>query len=296
MSSRALRRRLQRHAKLVRARSRAKNEYHALLARNLKGKPPMSEVFGKKERRWLAALELPADESETVACCLREVDFLDSEFALIERELAAQALGCEEIRRPMTVPGVSLVSAATFVAVVGDVRRFSSPRKLVSYVGLDPRVRPCADPRRRLRVRAAHADAPRAAGARAHGRGRPAQLAFRSRALDQRGSAREAEFARQVEAAHRWLVEDWQPGRAPRGGAGTTRGSASSRHVLGEETSARQGSAPRTCALALRRPHQERLSHKGKNASKALDFHPPLANQSGLSIPRGGMSSPDAHN
>ena len=139
--TRALRRRLQRRAKLVRSRTRAKNECHAVLARNLKGKPPMSDVCGRKGRQWLAALELPADERETVECCLREVDFLDSEIALIERELANQALDSDEIRRLMTVPGVSLVSAATFLAVVGDTKRFSSPKKLVSYMGLDPRVR-----------------------------------------------------------------------------------------------------------------------------------------------------------
>ncbi len=139
--TRALRRRLQRRAKLVRSRTRAKNECHAVLARNLKGRPPMTDVFGKAGRRWLAALELPADERETVECCLREVDFLDSEVGLIERELARQALSSPQIRRLMTVPGVSLVSAATFVAVVGDVHRFHSPKKLVSYVGLDPRVR-----------------------------------------------------------------------------------------------------------------------------------------------------------
>lgn len=139
--TRALRRRLQRRAKLVCSRTRAKNECHAVLARNLKSKPPMSDICGRKGRRWLAALELPADERETVDGCLREVDFLDAEVALIERELAAQALDSEEIRRLMTVPGVSLVSAATFVAVVGDAKRFSSPKKLVSYVGLDPRVR-----------------------------------------------------------------------------------------------------------------------------------------------------------
>jgi transposase len=139
--TRALRRRLARRAKLVRSRTRAKNECHAVLARNLKGRPPMSDVFGKAGRQWLAALALPADESETVAGCLREVDFLDSEVALIESELAREALGSAEIRRLMSVPGVSLVSAATFVAVVGDIRRFPSPKKLVSYVGLDPKVR-----------------------------------------------------------------------------------------------------------------------------------------------------------
>src|SRR2546421_5826819 len=139
--TRALRRRLQRRSKLVRSRTRAKNECHAVLARNLKGRPPMTDVFGKAGRRWLAALELPADERETVDCCLREVDFLDNEIGLIERELARQALSSEEIRRLMSVPGVSLVSAAAFVAAVGDIHRFSSPKKLVSYLGLDPRVR-----------------------------------------------------------------------------------------------------------------------------------------------------------
>src|SRR5437016_11968319 len=75
--TRALRRRLQRRSKLVRSRTRAKNECHAVLARNLKGRPPMSDVFGKQGREWLGALELPPDERETVECCLREVDFLD---------------------------------------------------------------------------------------------------------------------------------------------------------------------------------------------------------------------------
>ena len=41
----------------------------------------------------------------------------------------------------MTLPGVGAVNALALVAVVGDVRRFHEPGKLVSYLGLDPRVR-----------------------------------------------------------------------------------------------------------------------------------------------------------
>jgi hypothetical protein len=41
----------------------------------------------------------------------------------------------------MTVPGVSMQTAVTFMAAVGDISRFPSPRKLVAYLGLDPRVR-----------------------------------------------------------------------------------------------------------------------------------------------------------
>src|SRR5215218_1428675 len=42
--TRSLRRRLSRRAQLVRQRTRCKNEVHAVLMRNLKGRPPMSDL------------------------------------------------------------------------------------------------------------------------------------------------------------------------------------------------------------------------------------------------------------
>ena len=70
--TRALRRRLARRAALVRQRTRAKNELHAVLARNLKGRPPISDVFGVGGRQWLEGLALPADEREAwPAVCAR---------------------------------------------------------------------------------------------------------------------------------------------------------------------------------------------------------------------------------
>jgi transposase len=45
----------------------------------------------------------------------------------------------------MTVPGVNLVCAASFIAAVGDANRFLTSRKLVAYLGLDPRVRQSGD-------------------------------------------------------------------------------------------------------------------------------------------------------
>jgi len=136
-----LRRRLGRRAQLVHSRTRAKNEIHAVLQRRLTGRPPASDLFGVKGRRWLAGVELPLEERETVDACLRHVDFLDSEIGAVERLIAQQALGWPEIRRLMTVPGVNVIVAATFVAAVGDITRFPSPRQLVGYLGLDPKVR-----------------------------------------------------------------------------------------------------------------------------------------------------------
>jgi transposase len=139
--TRALRRLTSRRARLVRARTRAKNEVHGVLARNLCARPPVVHLFSKAGRRWLARRELPLDERLTLEGCLRQIDFLDGEIAALEAVLAKQALDSPEIRRLMTVPGVNMITAATFVASVGDIRRFPSPRKLASYLGLDPKVR-----------------------------------------------------------------------------------------------------------------------------------------------------------
>jgi transposase len=138
--TRILRRRISARAQLVRQRTRAKNQVHATLIRNLKGKPPVSDLFGARGRRWLAAQDLPADEQETVAACLRQIAFLDGEIELIERALAEQVLASAEMRRLLTLPGVNFVTAAALLAAVGDIGRFPTARQLVSYLGLDPRV------------------------------------------------------------------------------------------------------------------------------------------------------------
>ena len=67
-----MRRRLARRGQLVRSRSRAKNEIHAVLMRCLIGRPPVSDLFGVKGRKWLAGLRLALEERETVdVACAR---------------------------------------------------------------------------------------------------------------------------------------------------------------------------------------------------------------------------------
>jgi len=139
--TRILRRLTSRRERLVRARTRAKNEAHGVLGRNLCERPPVTDAFGKAGRAWFATLQLPIDERLTLDGCLRQVDFLDQEVAALDREIAKAALAWPEIQRLMSVPGVNLQTAATFMASIGDVHRFSTPRKLVGYLGLDPRVR-----------------------------------------------------------------------------------------------------------------------------------------------------------
>src|SRR4051812_39733027 len=143
--TRVMRRRLARRSQLVAARTPAKNEIHPVLFRRVKGRPDVSDLFGKKGRAWLSDLELPLEERETLDSGLRQIDFLDEEVALVERAIAHDALNWPDARRLMTVPGVNLIVAVTFLATIGDIHRFPDRRKLVGYLGLDPKVRQSGD-------------------------------------------------------------------------------------------------------------------------------------------------------
>jgi transposase len=112
-----------------------------VLHRNLVPRCPASDLFGRKGRRWLAAQELPADERILVGSALRRLDVAGEELGLVERELAGYALGSADTLRLMTIPGVDMVVAISLVAAIGEVNRFASSGRLVSYLGLDPRVR-----------------------------------------------------------------------------------------------------------------------------------------------------------
>ena len=137
----ALRRQVLRRAHIVRQRTRLKNQVQAILHRNLIPRCPAADLFGTKGRAWLAEQQLPADELAAATALLRELDFHAEELRLIDAELGRVALGRPEVLRLMSVPGVDATVALSIVAGVGDFARFRSPKKLVGYLGLNPRVR-----------------------------------------------------------------------------------------------------------------------------------------------------------
>jgi hypothetical protein len=80
-------------------------DHRSTTVRCLKDRPPASDLFGVKGRAWLAAQQLPLCERETVDSAIREVDFLDSEIAQVDKLIAGEALSWPEVKRLMTVPG-----------------------------------------------------------------------------------------------------------------------------------------------------------------------------------------------
>jgi transposase len=138
-SVRAERERARFRLHLVRHRSSLKQRVHATLLAH--GKPcPVSDLFGVRGRELLARLQLPEPWAGTVEASLRLIDELDGEIAASEAEL--RQLGADHPYVPLllTVPGIAWILAYTIAAEIGDIHRYSSPRKLAGHTGLCPRV------------------------------------------------------------------------------------------------------------------------------------------------------------
>jgi transposase len=125
----ARRRQVARRAHIVRQRTRLKNQVQAVLHRNLIPRCPAADLFGRKGRAWLAEQALPAGERQAVGALLRQLDFHAQELRLIDLELARIALGCQDTKRLMTIPGVDVTVAMSITAAVGDFSRFASPNQ-----------------------------------------------------------------------------------------------------------------------------------------------------------------------
>ena len=135
------RRLVARRNQIVRHRTRVKDEVHAILHAHLIPPCPHADLFGRLGRAWLARQDLPGDEMAAIARHLREIDRLGEDLATLDREVAQAVSDDPAVKRLLTITGVNLIVAAGLVAAIGDIKRFSEPEKLVSYFGLNPRVR-----------------------------------------------------------------------------------------------------------------------------------------------------------
>jgi transposase len=135
-----LRRQVTRRNQIVRQRVRLKTMIQAILHAHLVPQCPHADILGPKGRAWLLTQLLPDDESAAIERHIREYDRLTDDLRVVERELARDALGSAETKRLMTIPGIDMVVAVGLLAAIGPVDRFTSPGRLVAFLGLNPSV------------------------------------------------------------------------------------------------------------------------------------------------------------
>ena len=124
---------------LVRHRVALKNRIHATLLAF--GKPcAVSDLFGMKGRELLGRLEFPDPWASNITAALVLIDDLDEQITGCERELRRLGADHRYVPTLMTTPGIAWVLGYTIASEIGDISRFASPKKLVAYTGLCPRV------------------------------------------------------------------------------------------------------------------------------------------------------------
>ena len=129
---------------LVSQMTRLKNRIQSVLHANLI--PPYKGVlFSQRGRAWLETQPLAEDQRRVIVRHAGELDRLGAELAEVDKSLAQAALEEPRVKRLMTITGVNSTVAMSVLAAIGDIHRFSSPEKLVSYFGLNPRVRQSGD-------------------------------------------------------------------------------------------------------------------------------------------------------
>jgi transposase len=83
---------------------------------------------------------VPAVWRRSVSECLALIDFLDARLEPLEAELVPFAQADPRAVLLDTIPGVGELLALTIAVEIGDISRFSSAERLVSYGRLAPRV------------------------------------------------------------------------------------------------------------------------------------------------------------
>jgi transposase len=95
-------------------------------------------LWSKKQLAWLESLELHPVAKLRLELAVEEFKALKARVKRIEQELQKYADRHPAVRLLMTIPGVGIRTAETFVAWVDDITRFRSNRQLGTYFGLVP--------------------------------------------------------------------------------------------------------------------------------------------------------------
>jgi transposase len=127
--------RMHRH-KQVQARTRLKNQLHALaLSQGVQKKRQLWTVAGRAELEKLELLPYAGLRRERL---LKTLDQLEVEIAELNRQVEAEVRRRPPGLKLTTHPGVGPVTALALVLSVGPAKRFASGRQVGSYFGLIP--------------------------------------------------------------------------------------------------------------------------------------------------------------
>ena len=144
LEDRALRERLRRRMHLVRLRTSARNRIFGLLTQGGL-RLSLKRLRAPDAMDVLAARGVEEAWRRSIAEALEVIDLLDARIAPLDAELRPLAAADPRVLLLRTIPGLGDLLGLTFAAEIGDISRFSAPRKLIGYAGLAPKISQSGD-------------------------------------------------------------------------------------------------------------------------------------------------------
>ena len=125
---------------MVQARTALINYTHGLLDK-YDVMPDVSKMYTKKAVGLLSQIRLgKPNDSMILQNCVRRIAHATEEISYIEAEIDRQAAANEGAKLLMSMTGVEAFAAMLLVSEIGDISRFKTADRLVSWTGMCPRV------------------------------------------------------------------------------------------------------------------------------------------------------------
>jgi transposase len=116
----------------------SKNRLHSVIQRfNLN--PPEGKILADKNQAWWEQQEISDLTGFQVQCDLEIIAHLEEQKATIDQKLAELSNTepwAADMVYLMQIPGFGIIFSMIVLAAIGDISRFSHPKKLVGYAGL----------------------------------------------------------------------------------------------------------------------------------------------------------------
>lgn len=124
---------------VVRERTKVRNRIHRLLGRQHGlSMPQVSDLFGRKGRAALNALDLPSPDDLLLRQQLELLDVLGAQIRELETRIAQAGDGDGAVALLGTVPGLGLILGNVIATEIDGIERFGASDRLCAYAGLIP--------------------------------------------------------------------------------------------------------------------------------------------------------------
>ena len=121
-----MRRLVARRYRVVRHRTRIKNEVYSILYAHLIPLCPHADLFGRLGRTRLLRQPVPDYQRAAIERHIQELDRLGDDLRELDQQIADSALADGAIKRLLTITGVNLAVTAGLMAAIGGTSRPSS--------------------------------------------------------------------------------------------------------------------------------------------------------------------------